>query len=48
MSNTKIGLGLYTNVDCLDSGDFGNRVNLGVVMVHLEISSKLIRPWNLS
>ena len=48
VSNTKIGLGLYTNVDCLDSGDFGNRVNFGVVMVHFEICSKLIRPWNLS
>ena len=48
MSNTKIGLGLYTKVDCLDSGDFGNRVNLGVVMVHFEISSKLISPWYLA
>ena len=48
VSKIKIGLVLYTKVDCLDSGDFGNKVNLGVVMVHFEISSKLISPWYLA
>jgi hypothetical protein len=45
---TKMGLVLYANVDSPDSGDFGSKVNKGVVMVHLEISSKLIRPWYLA
>ena len=48
MSKIKIGLVLYTKVDCMDSGDFGNEVNVGVVMVHFEISSKLISPWYLA
>ena len=48
MSKIKIGLVLYTKVDCLDSGDFGNKVNFGVVMVHFEISLKLISPWYLA
>ena len=29
MSKIKIGLVLYTKVDCMDSGDFGNEVNVG-------------------
>ena len=48
VSKIKIGLVLYTKVDFLDSGDLGNKVNCGVVMVHFEISSKLISPWYLA
>ena len=48
VSKIKIGLVLYTKVDCLDFGDFGNKVNFGVVMVHFEISLKLISPWYLA
>ena len=47
-SKIKMGLVLYTNVDSSDSGDLGSKVNLEVVMVHFEISSKLMRPWYLA
>ena len=43
-----MGLVLYTKVDFSDSGDLGNKVNIGLVMVHFDISSKLMRPWYLA
>ena len=46
-SKTKIGLVWWTKVDTSDvAGDLGSKVNLSVTILHFDISSKLINPWN--